>query len=300
VPSRRLYHAAMFLDPALRTVMLGTAILGFVAGCLGTFAVLRRQSLLGDAVSHAALPGVVLAFLLFGKWSVVLLAGAAASGLLAMLIVTGITRNSRIPFDSALAGALAVFFGAGLMLKSWTRGTAASSVDRYLFGQAATLLTEDIWVIAGAGTIALALLALFWKEFKLLTFDREFAAGLGLPVVLLDVLLTGLLVLSIVIGLESVGVVLMSALVVAPAAAARQWTDRLGVMTVLAGLFGALAGVTGSLLSHNLSGGGRSVPTGPTIVVCATVVVALSFLWRMMRRRTRVAAAEIPNPPAVP
>jgi len=280
--------------------MLGTATLGFVAGCLGTFAVLRRQSLLGDAVSHAALPGVVLAFLLFGKWTVVLLAGAAASGLLAMLIVTGVTRYSRVPFDSALAGALAVFFGAGLMLKSWTTGTAASSVDRYLFGQAATLLTQDIWVIAGTGAIALTLLALFWKEFKLLTFDREFAAGLGFPVVLFDALLTGLLVLSIVIGLESVGVVLMSALVVAPAAAARQWTDRLGVMTVLAGLFGALAGIAGSLLSHALSGGGRTVPTGPTIVVCATGIVALSFLWRVLRRRVRIGPKETPIPPGGP
>lgn len=268
--------------------MLGTAALGFVSGCLGTFAVLRRQSLLGDAVSHAALPGVVLAFLLFGKWPVVLLIGAAASGLLALFAVGGVTRNSRVPFDTALAGALAVFFGAGLLLKSWTQGTGTASIDRYLFGQAATLLPQDIRVIGAAGGLALGLLVLFWKEFKLLTFDREFAAGAGLPVGLLDVLLTGLLVLSIVIGLESVGVVLMSALVVAPAAAARQWTDRLGLMTVLAGAFGALAGAGGSLLSHQLSGPGRSVPTGPTIVLCATAVVGVSFLWRALRRKAEL------------
>jgi manganese/zinc/iron transport system permease protein len=279
--------------------MLGTAALGFVSGCLGTFAVLRRQSLLGDAVSHAALPGVVLAFLLFGKWPLVLLAGAAASGLLAILAVTGVTRFSRVPFDTALAGALAVFFGAGLMLKSWSQGTAASSIDRYLFGQAATLLTRDIWVIAGAGVLALGLLVAFWKEFKLLTFDRDFAAGLGLPVVLLDTLLTGLLVLSIVIGLESVGVVLMSALVVAPAAAARQWTDRLGVMALLAGLFGALAGVAGSLLSHGLSGSGRTVPTGPTIVLCATVIAGVSFVQRAAGRWRSLRSREITPPPSV-
>jgi len=288
----------MLIDPALRTVMIGTATLGFVAGCLGTFAVLRRQSLLGDAVSHAALPGVVLAFLLFGRWPVVLLVGAAASGLLAMFFVTGVTRYSRVAFDSALAGALAVFFGAGLMLKSSIQGPAAASVDRYLFGQAATLLVQDIWMIAGAGALALTLLALFWKEFKLLTFDREFAAGLGMPVVLFDALLTGLLVLSIVIGLESVGVVLMSALVVAPAAAARQWTDRLGAMTVLAGLFGALAGASGSALSHQLSGGGRTVPTGPTIVLCATVIVGLSFVRRVIARRVRLRSTEVASLPA--
>ncbi|HKB05261.1 MAG TPA: iron chelate uptake ABC transporter family permease subunit [Gemmataceae bacterium] len=278
-----VYHARMALDPALRTVLFGTAALGFVSGCLGTFAVLRRQSLLGDAVSHAALPGVVLAFLLFGKWTLILLLGAAASGLLAMLVVNGITRTSRIPFDTALAGALAVFFGAGLVFKSLTRGSGTAGIDRYLFGQAATLLVQDVWVIVGAGAVALGILVAFWKEFKLITFDREFAAGLGLPVGLLDALLTGLLVLGIVIGLESVGVVLMSALVVAPAAAARQWTNRLGVMAVLAGLFGALAGATGTILSHELSEPGRRLPTGPTIVLCATVLVGVSFAWRYLR-----------------
>jgi manganese/zinc/iron transport system permease protein len=288
--------AGMSIDPALRTVMIGTAVLGFVSGCLGTFAVLRRQSLLGDAVSHAALPGVVLAFLLFGKWPLVLLVGAALSGLLAMLFVTGVTRYSRVPFDTALAGALAVFFGAGLMFKSWARGPETSSIDRYLFGQAATLLTRDIWIIAGAGVVAISLLLAFWKEFKLLTFDRDFAAGSGLPVVLLDILLTGLLVLSIVIGLESVGVVLMSALVVAPAVAARQWTDRLGVMAILAGLFGATAGVGGSLFSHALSGGGRTVPTGPTIVVCATVIAGVSFAQRVAGRWRSLRSRELTPP----
>lgn len=272
------------IDPALQTVMLGTAALGCVSGCLGTFAVLRRQSLLGDAVSHAALPGVVLAFLLFGKWQLLLLVGAAASGLLAMMFVTGITRFSRVPFDSALAGALAVFFGAGLLFKSWTVGTGTAGIDRYLFGQAATLLPKDVWIIVGAGGIAIGLLLAFWKEFKLITFDREYAAGLGLPVVLLDLLLTGLLVLSIVIGLESVGVVLMSALVVAPAAAARQWTDRLSIMAIVAAIFGSVAGAGGTLLSHSLSAPSRSVPTGPTIVLCATGIVIVSFAWNLLRR----------------
>jgi manganese/zinc/iron transport system permease protein len=286
----------MIVDPALQTVMLGTAALGLVSGCLGTFALLRRQSLLGDAVSHAALPGVVLAFLLFGKHPVILLIGAAVSGLVAMWIVNGITTTSRVPFDSALAGALAVFFGAGLLLKSWTPGTGTAGIDRYLFGQAATMLPRDVWTIAAAGTLALGLLLAFWKEFKLLTFDRAFAAGLGLPVVLLDILLTGLLILSIVIGLESVGVILMSALVVAPAAAARQWTNRLGVMAGLAGLFGAAAGVAGTALSHEFSTAGRSVPTGPTIVLCATGIVIFSFAWRLVRQGMRGGVTPQPAP----
>lgn len=272
------------LDPTLRTVLLGTAALGFVSGCLGTFAVLRRQSLLGDAVSHAALPGVVLAFLLAGKLPLVLVVGAALSGWLAMLAVQGITRHSRIPFDTALAGVLAVFFGAGLTLMSSTPHAGRSGIDRYLFGQAATMLPRDVWAIVGVGGGALLVLLLFWKQFKLLAFDRTFAAGLGFPVFALDLLLTALLVVSIVIGLESVGVVLMSALVVAPAAAARQWTDRLGVMTILAGFIGAFAGVSGTLLSQELSDT-TTIPTGPTIVLTATALTALSFAAAALRRR---------------
>jgi manganese/zinc/iron transport system permease protein len=284
----------MLIEPALRNVLIGTAALGCVSGCLGTFAVLRKQSLLGDAVSHAALPGVVLAFLLFGNSPLIVLLGAVASGYLAMFVVAGITRHSRIPFDSALAGALAVFFGAGLLLKTWKRDSAAG-IDRFLFGQAATLLPRDIWMIVGAGTIALVLLAAFWKEFKLLAFDPQFAAGLGLPIRAMDVLLTLLLVLAISIGLQAVGVVLMSALVVAPAAAARQWTNRLGVMTLLAGLFGASAGAGGTLLSHYLSTTARKIPTGPTIVLVATGIVLVSFAWRIARKRVWRA----PQEPAV-
>lgn len=277
----------MTIDSTLRMVMLGTAALGFVAGTLGTFAVLRRQSLLGDAVSHAALPGVVLAFLLVGKVPLALLVGAAVSGLVAMRAVSVITRTSRVPFDSALAGALAVFFGAGLVLLKIAERKGTAGIDRFLFGQAATLLVSDVRMIVVVGGLALAVLALFWKQFKLLAFDPEFAAGLGFRVGGLDALLTGLIVVSIAIGLESVGVVLMSSLVVAPAAAARQWTNRLGVMTVLAGGFGALAGAGGSVVSHVLSDPVRrvTVPTGPTIVLCATALVAVSFGARAFRTR---------------
>ena len=270
----------MTIDSTLRTVLLGTAALGFVSGCLGTFAVLRRQSLLGDTVSHSALPGVVLAFLLAGKVPLFLLLGAALSGWLAMLAVNAIAQNSRIPFDSALAGMLASFFGLGLVLVKSVSGSAG--LDRYIFGQAATMLPRDIWVIVGLGGVALLVLVLCWKEFKLLSFDRDFAAGLGWPLRRLEILLTALLVVAVVIGLECVGVVLMSALLVAPAAAARQWTNRLGTMTLLAGLFGALSGVVGSFLSHVLSDPVRklTVPTGPTIVLCATTLVVVSFIWR--------------------
>lgn len=282
----------------LRTVALGTAMLGIVSGALGSFAVLRRQSLLGDALSHAALPGIAIAFLLFGNAPLLFLVGAALSGWLATYLVMQITRHSRVPFDSALAGCLAVFFGFGLVLMTAIRKrniNKASEVglERYLFGQAATMLESDLHAIALLGGIALLVLLLFWKQFKLLSFDPDFAASLGYPIRWLDLLLTGLLVVAVVVGLQSVGVVLMSAMIVAPAIAARQWTDRLGRMVLLAALFGAVSGVAGTLISDDLSTPTRVVPTGPAIVLCAVAVVGVSLGWKMLRsRRTAVASLE--------
>ena len=160
-------------------------------------------------------------------------AGAAASGWLAALLVPRITRSTRIPIDTAMCGVMSVFFGVGILIQTYIQhnisDASQAGLDKFLFGQAATLLDRDVILMGTLGGVALLLLLLFWKEFKLLSFDGEFAASLGQPVRGLNVLLTSLLVVAIVIGLQSVGVVLMSALVVAPGAAARQWTDRLEI-----------------------------------------------------------------------
>jgi manganese/zinc/iron transport system permease protein len=292
----------------LRTIALGTAVLGAVSGALGCFAVLRKQSLLGDAISHAALPGVMVAFLLTRgltdeAWRpLALLAGAAVAGWLGTLAVMGIVRSSPLHFDAALGLVLSVFFGLGLaLLTSIQRLPDASQAGlekKYLFGQAAMLLERDVAIVAGLGGAALLVALLFWKEFKLLAFDPDFAASLGFSVRLLDVLVTTLLVVAIVIGLETVGAVLMSAMVVAPAAAARQWTDRLGRMMSLAALFGAGGGVGGALLSYH-----HDLPTGPAVVLTLSGVVLLSLAlapnrglaWEAVRhlrnrRRLRVEA----------
>lgn len=287
---------ALFFDYTLRTVALGAVVLGLVSGALGSFAVLRRQSLLGDAMSHAALPGVVLAFMLTGqKNPVVLMVGAAAAGIAGILLMIAITRYTRIKEDSALGIILSVFFGVGLLLLTWLQrnpDARQAGLTTFLFGQAATLLARDVIVMAVFGGSALLLLALFWKEFKLLSFDRDFGASLGYPMQGMEILLTALLVVAIVIGLQAVGVVLMSAMVVAPAAAARQWTNRLGWMVILSALLGALAGVAGTLVSSLGSG----LSTGPVIVLCASILVAVSLLfapnrgllWNwIVRRRNR-------------
>jgi manganese/zinc/iron transport system permease protein len=171
-----------------------------------------------------------------------------------------------------------VFFGFGLMLLTFVQklpDASQAGLDKFLFGQAATLLQSDVVVMAAIGGLILLLVGVFWKEFKLLSFDPGFGASLGFPMRGLDVLLTTLLVAAIVVGLQTVGVVLMSAMVVAPAVAARQWTNRLSVMVVLAAFFGALAGVSGAIISST----GAGLSTGPTIVLSASVLVLLSLLF---------------------
>lgn len=285
----------LFFDYTLRTVALGAAVIGIVAGALGAFAVLRRQSLVGDAMSHAALPGIGIAYLLTGqKENLVLLTGAAIAGWLATLAVLGIVRRSRVKFDSALGLVLSVFFGFGLMVLTYIQRQPHASqagLDKFLFGQAATLIQDEVEKMAIAGALALGILLLFWKSFKLLSFDSDFAASIGYPVRILDVLLTTLIVVAVVIGLQAVGVVLMSAMIVAPAAAARQWTNRLGIMVLLSAVFGALAGVTGATISSTRT----QLPTGPVIVLCISAIVLFSLcfapnrglLWAWFARRRR-------------
>lgn len=273
----------LLFDYTLRTVALGAAILGTVSGMLGAFAVLRKQSLLGDAISHAALPGIVLAFLITRQREpAVLMFGALIAGWIATLLMLAITHTTHIKNDTALGLLLSVFFGFGLMLLTFTQrlpDATQAGLDKFLFGQAATLLQRDVITMGIIGAIALGLLVVFWKEFKLITFDPEFAASLGFPVRALDVLLTTLLVIAIVIGLQTVGVVLMSAMIVAPASAARQWTDRLGIMILLGGLIGALAGVGGTLISSSA----ERLPTGPVIVLFVSVLVLFSMLFATNR-----------------
>ncbi len=268
----------LFTDYTLRTVALGAALLGVVSGALGSFALLRRQSLLGDAMSHAALPGIALAFLLTGsKAPLVLLVGAALAGWLGTWFVIQVTTKSRINQDSALGLVLSVFFGFGLVLLTFIQKMPTASqagLDSFLFGQAATLMEKDLVTMAALGLPTMILMGIFWKEFKLLSFDREYGETLGFPMKKLDLLITALLVIAIVIGLQTVGVVLMSAMVVAPAAAARQWTDRMTLMVTLAGLFGAISGVVGAVLSAST----ENLPTGPTIVLVLSAVVLASLL----------------------
>lgn len=280
-------------DYTFQTVALGSALLGIISGVLGSFAVLRKQSLLGDGVSHAALPGVVLAFILTGsKNTEFLLLGALLSGLLATLFMLQIVKHSRIKFDSALALVLSVFFGLGMVLLTYVQKIPDSNqagLKRFIFGQAATLLQRDVTLMLVCGAVLLILVALFWKEFKLFTFDSDFSQSIGFSPRKLNLLLSFMIVLTIIIGLQTVGVILMSAMLIAPAVAARQWTDKLSVMVVLAAVLGALSGIAGTTVSSLIP----KLPTGPCIVVFISLLVLVSLLLapgrgivnRLYRRR---------------
>jgi manganese/zinc/iron transport system permease protein len=193
-------------------------------------------------------------------------------------VMMSVLRTTRIKDDTALGTILSVFFGFGLVLLTFIQKLPTArqaGLDKFLFGQAATLLTRDVVQIVALGAGVLLMTALFWKEFKLLSFDPLYGASLGFPMRLIDGILTSLLVMAIVLGLQTVGVVLMSAMVVAPAAAARQWTDRLSLMVLLSALFGAAAGVGGAIVSSTTT----HLPTGPTIVLIATAFVIFSVLF---------------------
>ena len=277
------YFSLVFNDYTLRTITLGTAILGAVTGMLGSFAVLRKQSLLGDAISHAALPGIAIAFLITGtKDTNILLLGALVSGLIGTFWIRGIVKKTHLKSDTALGLILSLFFGFGMLLLTFIQkqpNANQAGLDKYLFGQAATLVESDVWLMAIVTGLCVFVLLLFWKEFKILLFDADYTKTLGFNTKTIDVLITSFIVLAIVLGLQTVGVVLMSAMLLAPAAAARQWTNSLSKMVFLAAIFGAFSGVFGTAVSASQN----NLSTGPVIVLVASVFVVSSFIFSPSR-----------------
>lgn len=264
-------------DYTFQNVVIGAALLGLISGPLGCFAVLRRQSLLGDAISHAALPGICLSFIITGSRDLGgIIIGSLVTGTLAALLMLLLTRKSRLKTDAGLGICLSLFFAVGIVLLTYIQGTrnaAQGGLEAFLFGQAAATLRSDLWVMGAITLATLSLLAAFWKQAKLATFDAEYARTLGMPVAAIEASLTAMVTLAVVVGLQMVGVVLMAAMIVAPAAAARQWSRHLGGMLVIAATVGIASGVTGASIS-TLS---RGLATGPLIVLTATAIVLVSL-----------------------
>lgn len=265
-------------DPNTRWILLGCLLLGFSSGIIGSFTFLRRQSLMGDTLAHAALPGICIAFMLTETKSIGwFLLGALVAGIVATFGISWITRFSRIKQDTAMGIVLTVFFGIGVVMLTRIQHSASGSqsgLDKYLFGQAASMVQTDVYVMGGVCLVLLIACLVWFKEFKLVSFDPGFARGMGLPVGALEQFILLLTVIAVVAGIQAVGVVLVAALLVTPAAAARSWTDSLALMVLLAGLFGALSGAAGTLFSTLVP----NLPTGPVTVLAATVLFAGSAL----------------------
>jgi manganese/zinc/iron transport system permease protein len=270
-------------DLNVRVVVIGSILLGVGSAAIGCFALLRKRALVGDGIAHAVLPGVAIAYMVTGtKNTLALLIGATVAGWISMVVMDFIARRSRIREDAAIGIVLSVFFGLGILLLTHIQATGSSSqsgLDKFLFGQAASLVLMDVVTFGAVSVLLIVAIIVLFKEFKILSFDIEYMQTLGLPTKGLSLVMTTLLVLAVVVGIQAVGVVLMAAMLITPAASARYWTNRLGIMLGLASTFGALSGLGGAFISYSIPG----MPTGPWIVMFATFFFVASLLFAPKR-----------------
>jgi manganese/zinc/iron transport system permease protein len=272
-----------FSDPNVRMVTLGTVLLGVSAAIVGTFTFLRKRALVGDAIAHAILPGVCLAFIVTGdKHPLYLLVGAVATGWLSLLSMDYLSSRTKLSTDTAIGAVLSVFFGAGILLLTTIQHSGSANqagLDKFLFGKAASMGRQDILVFGIVAVLLLILVLSFFRAFKVVSFDPAYARSIGLPVRQLEFLLSTITVLAVATGIQAVGVVLMAALLITPAAAARFWTDRIQVMLLLAAAFGLLSGLFGSWISYSAP----AMPTGPWIVVLLSLIAIVSVVMAPKR-----------------
>lgn len=272
-------------------VLVGAALLGLLCGVVGSFSVLRRRALLGDVLAHAALPGLAIAFLLTHSKSLpVLLFGALCSGLFGLVVLSYLRRQTRTKEDAAMGIVLAVLFGAGISLSRFVQNSTAdgshAGLDSFIFGKTAGMVLSDVLLTIGACAVAISVVVLLYKEFRLVCFDGGFAQSLGWNVALLDLAILFLLALAVIVGLPMVGVVMVAALTIIPPVTARLWVSSLGAMLTLAAAVGVVSAVVGVLISASAEG----LPSGPLIVLSAAAIFTLSALFAPGRGLVAVAA----------
>lgn len=283
-----IWDVLLLRDYNTRLVVFCTMLLGCACGLMGGFLLLRKRSLMGDTLSHAALPGVGFAFMCGvwmggdGKSLPLLLCGAALTGLLGCATVLFIRNQTRIKDDAAMGIVLSVFFGAGIallgLIQTMPQGSAAG-LESFIYGKTASMVMQDFKLLVFVTLSVLCLSLLLFKELRLLCFDEKFAASLGLPVRALDLLLLGLVTAVTVAGMQSVGLILIIAFLITPAAAARFWTDRLGLMLILSAAIGGVSGWLGASLSAFLP----RLPAGAMIVLVAALFFLASLLGGIQR-----------------
>jgi manganese/zinc/iron transport system permease protein len=278
-------------DHNTRVVLFGVMCLGLASGVVGTFMLLRKRSLMGDAVSHATFPGIGLAFLVMvaaggtGKYVPGLLLGALVTGVIGMGTVLFIRGTSRLKEDAALGIVLSVFFGAGSAVFGVIQNMngAAAGLNDFIYGRTASMVVVDAQLIAITAIVVVVVCALLYKEFRMLCFDQGYAAAQGWPVVFLDTVMMLMVVIVTVIGLQAVGLILVVAMLIVPAAAARFWTEQLLPMLVISATIGMVSGVVGA----GVSGFVPDLPAGAVIVLTASICFLFSFVFGSARGLAR-------------
>lgn len=265
-------------EPNVLWVLLGVSCICISGAVLGTFVYLQKRALIGDAIAHAILPGVCLAFMMFQvKSPLIVLAGAFAGGYLGLLTVNAIGRYTRIKPDAALGIVLSAFYGLGVVLLTMIQqsGNASQSgLDRFLLGKAAALVPEDVWVLSIGGAILVAVILAMYTPLAIISFDKDYAIALGMPVRRYEQLFSLAIVFAVAIGIQAVGVVLMAALLITPAVAARYVSRNLSTMMIIAVATALVSGIGGSLVSYAIP----RMPTGPWIVAIASLLALLALL----------------------
>lgn len=266
-----------FQDGAVRHALAGAILLGICCGLLGSFLVVRKMALFGDALSHAVLPGVALGFLWnMSKDPVAILIGATLAGLAGAVVVNLIRQTTRLKEDTALGLVLAGFFAVGICMVTMIQRLPSgnkSGIDKFLFGQAAAIGPEDVRLMAIVTALAIVLITVFYKEFLVASFDPGFARICGMPTQAAHYTLMLLLAFAVVIALQAVGVVLVSAMLITPAASAYLVSDRMHRVALLAAVFGVVAGAVGAFVSYLRP----NLPTGPFMVLAASLIFAVAF-----------------------
>lgn len=254
--------------PFMQRALIEVILMGITCGLIGTYVVLRGMAFIGDALAHAIFPGVVIAFLLHASFFV----GALVFGCITAVAIGALSRNRRVSEDTAIGVLFAGMFALGIVLISTVQGYTADLAS-FLFGNVLGVSTQDLIASVVIGGLVLVVLVFFHKELVLVSFDDDMAEAVGLPVWLLNLGLLLLIAVTIVVSLRAVGNILVVAMLVTPAAAARLWTDRLRVMLGLSALFGALAGVVGLLVSYH-----ANLAAGGTIVLAVTIWFGISLI----------------------
>jgi manganese/zinc/iron transport system permease protein len=271
-------------DYNTRIVVIGTICLGIAAGLIGSFTLLRKRALLGDALAHATLPGIAIAFVLAtilgwnAKSLPLLLLGAAASGLIGIAAIAYLKGAVRVREDAALGIVLSVFFGAGVAVLSFIQqlpNGRSAGLESFIYGKTASLIAADAWLMLLTALLCILVCSLLFKEWKLLCFDEGYAGSRGYPTIPLDIALMTTVVLVTIVGLQAVGQVLIIALLIIPAVSARFWTERLEIMVVLSAGLGAVSCFVGVLLSALFP----DLPSGPMIVLAAATLFAIGFVF---------------------